>query len=73
MSNLMKIINGEWWEIKEIPIKNGFFYVINTHRKEGVLRGCTQPDDIEKFTSKEDAIKFLEKKFNESRNKNCHF
>lgn len=72
MDNPMKkIIHGEWWEIKEIPPKSGSFYVINTHQKENEQKGCTTPEDMaKKFTNKNDAINFLEEKFNESRNKN---
>lgn len=69
-----KIINGEEW-----IIKNGkeyvkeYFYVINTHRQENVKKGCGQLEEIDKFENEDDAINFLEKKFNESRNRENSF
>lgn len=72
MDNPMrKIIYGEWWAIRETTHENGYFHaVINTHQREENPSGNTEPTTIKKFIKMDEAINFLEEKFNESRNKN---
>jgi len=62
-----KIINNEYWEIRETAPHT--FWVINTHQLVEAEIGSTQPNLVEKFTNKDDAINFLEEQFSNSINK----
>lgn len=65
---MRKIVDGYWWVIKEIPIGSGSFCVIKFEPSDS-QNGCANPETIAEKMSKEEAIRFLEEKFNESRNK----
>lgn len=66
-----RLVNREYWEIKKISSANSdLCSIINTHQREGDSNGSTEPTVIKESIKMDEAIKFLEEKFNESRNKN---